>query len=212
MPRNKSVRQLVGETRSGPGLRDRSEPDDRRRSAPEEIVHLTRRRRPESDWVKAFYRQDPGQNKEDEHYALRDREGRLRAFRREDVQGREVQKGLHDQDEEVKVKRDDGADDVDPAPGAGEMKGVARRDRCGEDDQREDAKDDGRRDPAEGKEETGDGGRNRRDEKHERPAIHAICFEQSPKDDEPGENSNQTERHMNQGKSVHGNTLSRPWS
>ena len=57
--------------------------------------------------MKALHGQDsaPQEKKQDDH--LRDGEGRLGAVRREDVQGRDVKEGLHDEDEAIEVEGDD---------------------------------------------------------------------------------------------------------
>ncbi len=64
--------------------------------------------------MEAFHGQNSGDEKDEKHDALRDGEERLVAFRREDVEQRDVQERLHDEDEAIEVKRHDRADDVNP--------------------------------------------------------------------------------------------------
>ena len=92
------------------------------------------RRSSDGDGVKPFHGEDSRQGEEDQHYALRDSEGRFGTLGGKGVQRRYFQEGLHDEDEDVKVKGDNGANDVDPAPTAAEMEGMAGRDRRREHD------------------------------------------------------------------------------
>ena len=62
--------------------------------------------------------QDTAQEEADEDDALRDGKGRLRAFRRQNVQRREVKEALHNEDKEVEIEGNHSAYRIDPAPGA----------------------------------------------------------------------------------------------
>src|SRR5580704_15051103 len=73
-------------------------------------------------------RQDPERKKSCENHELRDQEGRLRAGRSQLMQRRYLLEQLSYQDKNVEIKRQSGADRVDAAPCAGQVKSVARRD------------------------------------------------------------------------------------
>src|SRR5271157_5827536 len=58
---------------------------------------------------------------------LRDQEWRLFLCRSQRVQGRHLQEGLYHRNEYIEVEGNHGADDVDPTPGARELKEIACR-------------------------------------------------------------------------------------
>ena len=71
--------------------------------------------------VKSPRRRNAEPNKDRHHDQLSDKERRFRLRRRQRFQRRHLLEGLHDGDKDVEIKREDHADDVDPAPSAGEV-------------------------------------------------------------------------------------------
>src|SRR5580704_19688451 len=67
-------------------------------------------------WMEAPYRQEAGDDEQDQPKTLRHGEWRFRAGGRKIVQVGELAERLHDADEDVEPERDDGTDHVDRTP------------------------------------------------------------------------------------------------
>ena len=108
---------------------------------------------------------------------LRELKWRLGLRRGQRVQSRDFFKRLHDQDEQIEVEANHGADDVYPAPRPSEMFRVTREDGKCEERQRYDAQTDGRCETMKREKESSDGRRDRCDEEPFRPTIETLAAE-----------------------------------
>ena len=118
-------------------------------------------------------------NEQCQNSELRQPERRLRLCRSELVEVRNLEERLHDQNEHIQVKRDHGADDVDPAPRANEAAAVACIDRRGQHRQRQDSKDQPRGKAVNGKQKPGHAGRDRGCQKKCGPAVQSSGGEEA---------------------------------
>jgi hypothetical protein len=106
---------------------------------------------------------------------------------------------LHHQHEQIEVKTNHGADDVDPAPRPCEMLCVTRKNRKCEERQRYDAETDGRRETMKREKESRDRRRDGCDQKPFRPIVETFTSKHSKHNDEAGENCDQTDQGVNNG-------------
>ena len=136
-------------------------------------------------------------NQEDDE--LREFERRLGLRRGQRMQRRNFFKRLHHQHEQIEVKTNHGADDVDPAPRPCEMLCVTRENRKCEERQRYDAETDGRRETMKREKESCDRRRDGRYQKPFRPAIETLTGKQSEYNNKAGENRDQANQGVNDG-------------
>ena len=73
------------------------------------------------------------QNENDQHSGLGDREGWFGLHRSQRIESRNLHEALHDQNEDVKIKRHNSGNYVDPAPCAYQVLFVQSKQRDGED-------------------------------------------------------------------------------
>jgi hypothetical protein len=96
---------------------------------------------------------DAEEDEGEEHDELDNFERGFGAGGRDGVERGNLLERLHDEDEDIESERGDGTDDVDPAPGAGEVEGVPGLDGDGEEEEGEDSDDDAGGDAVEGEED-----------------------------------------------------------
>ncbi len=143
---------------------------------------------------------------QDQHHALSDGElGILRlGERRPDlwrvrVEDRDFLEGLHDQHEGVEPQHGNRAHHINPAPRAGEMPAIVSQQRDRQNDERDDTDAKRRRKTIDGKQETGDAGEDRGDEKQRGHAGHALRAQHADEHDEAGHDRDQADDDVQHG-------------
>ena len=79
------------------------------------------------------HRDQSNQNEEGQDSGLRDREGRFGLRWSQCIESRNLHEALHDQNEDVKIKRHNSGDYLDPAPSAYQVLFVQSKQRDGQD-------------------------------------------------------------------------------
>src|SRR5215471_5256478 len=140
------------------------------------------------------YGEDGNQNKDRQHGGLRDCEGWLSLSGSQRTESRNLREALHDQNEDVKIKRHNGGDYVDPAPRAYQVLFVQSKQRDCQDHTSHNADTQSGREPVERKKKSSQAGERRCDEKKcgcDRQAVrskHPAYNDQSTSDCDKGDN------------------------
>ena len=150
---------------------------------------------------------DSEQDGDHEHDELHKFKWRLGLGRSDCLQSWHFFKQLHDQNEQIEVETDHGADRVNPAPCSGEMPAIPRENGDREKWQRDNSKTDGWSETVKWKEESGERCQNGHGQKPFRPAIEPVAGNHSKQNNDSGKNRDQADERVNNGVDVQNHLL-----
>jgi hypothetical protein len=147
--------------------------------------------------VESDHSGDAEHNEKREHNQLRKLEWLFGLRLHHGMKRRNFFKRLHDENEDVEIQRNHRTDDVDPAPGSGELPRITRVNCNRKHERRNDAELKSRRETMKRKEEAGHRRCYRSDEKPLRPTAETLAAKHTKHDDQAGEDCDKTDQCMN---------------